>query len=31
VDAIELEVEQLADPHPGRAEQQQRVGAQPVR
>ena len=30
VHAVELEVEQLADPQPGRALQQQRVGAQPV-
>ena len=31
VHAVEFEVEQLADAHPGGAQQQQRVGAQPVR
>ena len=31
VHAVQFQVEQLADAHPGGAQQQQRVGAQPVR
>jgi hypothetical protein len=31
VHAVQFEVEELTDAHPGGAQQQQRVGAQPIR